>query len=92
MASENKENESLLWSLIDAFDDDDSKETVEEAVKMTQDFRQENHDAIWGLALIKASTILNPLSQSLLQLYVAIKTFAPTLELHRSLRTGQLLL
>ena len=90
LASENKENESLLWSWIDSLDDDETaKETVDEAVVvMSQSFRQENHDAIWGLTLIKASSILNPLSQSLLQLYVAIKTFAPTLELHRSLRTG----
>ena len=91
LASENEEDASRLWELVD--DLEGSRGAIDRALGATGGangtFQQDEYDAVWALTLDKTTPLLHQLSHSLMHLYLAIRAYSPTLEVHRSLRKGE---
>ena len=80
------DNTALLWEFVEMLED--SRQVLDQAVTGSKSFQEDQHDAVWALTLAQTSSLLHPLSHSLMHLYLGIRAYSPTLELHRSLRKG----
>jgi UDP-glucose:glycoprotein glucosyltransferase len=88
LASEVEGDESLLWTLVDVLERSPGREQFDRAA-LAERFQMEDLDAVWALTLNETAGLLHPLSQSMLHLYLSLRAYSPTLEMHRSLRKGR---
>ena len=87
LTSEVEGDESLLWTLVDELETNYAHTQFDKAAK-AEVFVAEELDGVWAQTLNQTSPLLHPLSHSLLHLYLSLRSYSPTLELHRSLRKG----
>ena len=85
LASEVEGDESLLWRLVDVLERSPGREQFDRAA-LAERFQMEDLDAVWALTLNETAGLLHPLSQSMLHLFLSLRAYSPTLEMHRSLR------
>lgn len=83
---EGKGDASLLWRFIEKLEG--SRNAIDQAITGPR-FQLDQLDAVWALTLAQTSDLIPSLSHSLMHLYLGIRTYSPTLELHRSLRKGK---
>lgn len=87
LASEVEGDEGLLWSFVDSLQQSPSRWELDKALE-SPTFEEDALDTVWALTLNQTTPLLHPLSQSMLHLYLSIRAYSPTLEMHRSLRKG----
>lgn len=85
LTADKEDDHSYFWSFIDELE---GSHAAIDAAAASSAYRSEEHDSIWALTLERATPLIHQLSHSLLQLYLAMRIYAPTMEVHRSLRRG----